>query len=194
MDGRRLFRSQPPTPINECVGVTLTELLLVCLIVAICASVAVPGFQRFALDARRTTHVNALLHALHAARTAAIMRQEPTVVCKSANHLQCTPGAASWSDGWIVFANRDHDSPPRVDPGEALLLTQAAIADLAIRSSRDAVTYWPVALAGTTATFIFCDKRGSSSARAIIVSQTGRPRVSERDPAGKALKCDGSPN
>lgn len=190
MDGRHLFHFRVPTPINDCVGVTLIELSLVCLIVAICASVAIPGFHRIALDAKRTTHVNALLHTLHAARSAAIMRQEPTVVCKSADHLQCTPGATSWSEGWIVFANRDHDAPPRVDPGEVVLLTQAPIEDLAIRSSRDAVTYWPVALAGTTATFIFCDKRGSSSARAIIVSQTGRPRVSERDPAGKALKCD----
>jgi type IV fimbrial biogenesis protein FimT len=191
MDGQHPLRSRAYAPTRECVGVTLTELLLVCMIVAICASVAIPGFHRFVLDARRTTHVNALLHTLHAARSAAIMRQEPTVVCKSADQVQCTPAAVSWSDGWIVFANRDHDSPPRVDPGEEPLLVQPAIENLAIRSSRSAVTYWPVALAGTTATFTFCDERGSSSARAIIVSQTGRPRVSERDSAGKALKCDG---
>jgi type IV fimbrial biogenesis protein FimT len=191
MDGQRVFRLRAPAPIYEGAGVTLIELLLVCMIVAICASVAVPGFHRLALDSRRTTHVNALLRTLHAARSAAIMRQEPTVVCKSADRLQCTPGATSWSDGWIVFANRDHDAPPNVDPGEVLLLTQGAIESLAISSSRNAVIYWPVALAGTTATFVFCDERGSSSARAIIVSQTGRPRVSDRDAAGKTLKCNG---
>jgi type IV fimbrial biogenesis protein FimT len=195
MDGRHPLRTRSRAPISECMGVTLIELLLVCVLVAICASVAIPGFHRLVLDSRRTAQVNALLHALHAARSSAIMRQEPTVVCKSADQVQCTPGATSWSDGWIMFANRDHDSPPHVDPGEVLLLTQPAIENLAIRSSRSAVTYWPFALAGTTATFVFCDERGSSSARAIIVSQTGRPRVSERDSAGKALKCDGlSPN
>jgi type IV fimbrial biogenesis protein FimT len=186
MDGRCTFPRRV-----EAHGVTLIELLLVCTLVAIISCFAVPAFHRFVLDARRASYVNELLHTLHAARSAAIMRQEPTVVCKSADQAQCTPGAANWSIGWIVFANRDHDSPPFVDPGELLLLRHPAVVDLTIRNSRAAVTYWPVARAGTTATFIFCDERGPSSARAIIVSQTGRPRVSERDSAGKALKCDG---
>jgi type IV fimbrial biogenesis protein FimT len=172
-------------------GATLIELMLVCMLIAVIACFSVPAFHRFALDARRTTYVNELLHTLHAARSAAIMRQEPTVVCRSADQAQCTPGVGDWSSGWIVFANRDHDSPPSVDAGEMLLLKHPAVTDLAIRNSRAAVTYWPVARAGTTATFIFCDERGSPGARAIIVSQTGRPRVSERDSAGKALKCDG---
>src|SRR5262245_36191661 len=175
----------------DALGVTLVELMLVCTLVAIISCLAIPAFHRFALDAKRTTSVNELLHTLHAARSAAIMRQEPTVVCKSADQVRCTPGAATWSSGWIVFANRDHDSPPFVDPGEVLLLRHPPVPDLTIRNSRDAVTYWPVARAGTTATFIFCDERGPASARAIIVSQTGRPRVSERDSAGKALKCAG---
>jgi hypothetical protein len=58
-----------------------------------------------------------------------------------------------------------------------------------LRANRNAVIYWPVALAGTTASFVFCDERGARAARAIIVSQTGRPRVSARDAAGKPLRC-----
>jgi hypothetical protein len=46
-----------------------------------------------------------------------------------------------------------------------------------------------VALAGTTVSFVFCDQRGNSAARAIIVSQTGRPRVAAHDAAGKPLRC-----
>jgi hypothetical protein len=88
-----------------------------------------------------------------------------------------------------VFANADHDSPPIVDANEDILFMEPRVENLAINSSRDAVFYWPVALAGTTATFIFCDERGTNAARAIIVSQTGRPRISTRDSAGKPLKC-----
>jgi len=193
MDGR--LHDWHADPAVDCAGVTLIELLITCVLLAILASSAVPAFHQFTLDARRTTHVNGLLHALHAARSAAILRGEPTVVCKSADQRQCTPGAASWSDGWIVFANHDHDSPPLVDAGEEILLAQPRIDKLSIESSRSAVNYWPVALAGTTATFIFCDERGTSSARAIIVSQTGRPRISERDSANQPLKCTaGKPN
>ena len=172
-------------------GVTLIELLLALLIIALLASLAIPSFHEFILDARRTAHVNALLHTLHAARSAAILRNQPTVVCKSADQHRCTPTAVSWSDGWIVFANQDHDSPPVVDPGEGILLVQPRVESATIQSSRSAVTYWPFALAGTTATFVFCDERGARGARAIIVSQTGRPRISSRDSIGKALKCDG---
>lgn len=188
MDGRHPLRVEaPPGP----AGVTLVELLLVCVIIALLASLALPTFHEFILDARRTAHVNALLHTLHAARSAAILRGQPTAVCKSADQRRCTPEASSWSEGWIVFANNDRDSPPAVDRGEAILLMQQRVEKLTIQSSRSAVTYWPVALAGTTATFVFCDERGARAARAIIVSQTGRPRISARDAAGKALKCDG---
>jgi type IV fimbrial biogenesis protein FimT len=184
MDGRLHDRGAKASS-----GVTLIELLITLALIAVLATSALPAFRQFSLDARRTTHVNALLHALHAARSAAILRGQPTVICKSADQRRCTPGAASWSEGWIVFANADHDSPPVVDANEDILFVQARVEQLSIESSRNAVFYWPVALAGTTATFIFCDERGTSAARAIIVSQTGRPRISARDSAGKPLKC-----
>jgi type IV fimbrial biogenesis protein FimT len=184
MDGRLHDRGS-----NAPSGLTLIELLITLALIAILAAFALPSFHQLTLDARRTTHVNGLLRALHAARSAAILRGQPTVICKSADQRQCTPGAASWSDGWIVFANADHDAPPIVDANEAILFVQPQVAELSIESSRNAVVYWPVALAGTTTTFIFCDERGTSAARAIIVSQTGRPRISTRDSAGKPLKC-----
>jgi hypothetical protein len=42
---------------------------------------------------------------------------------------------------------------------------------------------------GVTATFTFCDDRGSPAARAVIISQTGRPRVSDRSAANTPLAC-----
>src|SRR5690606_7583289 len=130
-----------------------------------------------------------LLHTLHAARGAAIKRAEPTVVCKSVSGVQCSPEALSWSSGWIVFANRDGDLPPMVDEGEPILLRHPGNDALSIRANRDALMYWPFSLGGTSASFIFCDVRGSLAARAIVVSQTGRPRVSSRDSAGRPLQC-----
>jgi len=170
-------------------GVTLIELFVTLLIVATLVALGAPSFREMTLNARRTEQVNALLRALHGARSAAILRAEPVVICKSRDGTQCSTDTSAWSDGWIAFANRDHDSPPRLDAGESLLMIQPPSKHVVVRANRNAVTYWPVALAGTTASFVFCDERGTTAARAIIVSQTGRPRVSARDAAGKPLRC-----
>ncbi len=167
----------------------MLELLTAITLIAIIVGLGAPSFREIAFNARRAEQVNALLRALHAARSAAILRAEPVVVCKSHDGAQCATDTSIWSEGWIVFANRDSDSPPRVDAGESLLMIQPRAERLAVRANRDAVTYWPFALAGTTVSFVFCDERGAASARAIIVSQTGRPRVSERDASGKPLTC-----
>ncbi len=169
-------------------GFTLLELMLTCAIVAVLAGVATPSFRDYLANARRTSQVNALVHALHASRSAAIRRGQPVVLCKSVDGRHCA-ATGEWSEGWIAFANLDRDSPAVVDPGEPVLLHQPAVQRLHIRGNRDAIIYWPVSRAGTTASFTFCDARGPATARAVIVSQTGRPRTSDRDASGKALVC-----
>lgn len=171
-------------------GITLLELLIVMTLVAIILGAGAPSFREIALNARRAEQVNALLRGLHVARSTAILRAEPIVLCKSGGGSQCLTDARAWSDGWLMFANRDRDSPPRVDPGESVLAIQPPTERIVVRANRNAVIYWPFALAGTTVSFVFCDERGASAARAIIVSQTGRPRVSNRDAAGRQLWCE----
>jgi type IV fimbrial biogenesis protein FimT len=174
---------------REARGFSLLELFVTLATVAILLTVAAPSLRQFAMNARRDEQVNALLRTLHAARSAAILRAEPVVICKSRDGKRCAADASAWSGGWIAFANRDRDSPPQLDADEPLLVIQPRSDRIDVRANRNAVTYWPVALAGTTATFVFCDARGTNAARAIIVSQTGRPRVATRDAAGKPLRC-----
>jgi type IV fimbrial biogenesis protein FimT len=166
-------------------GFTVLELMFVCAIAALLAGVAAPGFREYSLNARRTGQVNELVHALHASRSAAIRGGLPVVLCKSSDGSQCTPAAAGWDEGWIAFVNRDSDSPAAVDADEPILLRQPRVEGISIRANRDALTYWPFSRAGTTATFIFCDQRGVESARAVIVSQTGRPRTSRAESCGQ---------
>lgn len=169
-------------------GFSLPELMLVCAILAVLAGAATPSFRDYLANARRTSEVNALVHGLHAARNAAIRRSQPVVLCNSRDGVRCTPGA-DWSEGWIVFANLDRDTPAVADPGEPVLLHHPGVEGLRIRANRAALVYWPVSRAATTASFTFCDARGPAAARAVIVSQTGRPRVSGRDASGNPLVC-----
>jgi type IV fimbrial biogenesis protein FimT len=166
------------------------ELMIALAVVAIVVGLGAPGFREIGLNAQRAEQVNALLRALHLARSTAILRAEPVVICKTAGGRQCAGDASAWSEGWVVFANHDRDSPPRIDTGESVLAIQPRAERVVVRANRNAVTYWPFALAGTTVSFVFCDERGASAARAIIVSQTGRPRLSERDASGRPLRCE----
>jgi type IV fimbrial biogenesis protein FimT len=174
-------------------GWTTLELLVTASIVALLASLAIPQFREIAADARRSDRLYAMVRSLHSARSAAILRAQPVVVCRSPDGQQClgpaSPGQ-SWSEGWIVFANADRRMPPRVDPGDEILYRDPARHPrLRITANRAALVYWPISLGGTTASIVFCDERGSRAARAVIVSHTGRVRISNRGASGARLEC-----
>jgi type IV fimbrial biogenesis protein FimT len=109
-------------------------------------------------------------------------------LCPSRNGNTCTPDA-DWRTGWLVFVNTDRDSPAARDAGEDLLRVYAAWDAGHILSNRTTLSFRPFGQMGVTATVTFCDDRGSPGARAVIISQTGRPRVSSRNASGGALTC-----
>jgi type IV fimbrial biogenesis protein FimT len=170
-------------------GATLVELLTTLTIVAILATVAAPSLQTFQLNNRRAAVVNGFLHSLFLARSEAIKRAQTVTVCRSSDGRNCDPRAGDWTAGWIVFVNRDRDDPPERDVGEALLLSSDGWPEGSITSNRRAYSFRPTTQGVVNGTIIFCDTRGSSYARAIIISHTGRPRVAQRDAAGKPLRC-----
>jgi type IV fimbrial biogenesis protein FimT len=89
----------------------------------------------------------------------------------------------------MVFVDQDNDSPPRLDGDETLLLHYLPAMQGSIRSNRAHYIFRPYYRRSTNGTVIFCDRRGSAAARAVIVSYTGRPRVSSTDAGGRRLNC-----
>jgi type IV fimbrial biogenesis protein FimT len=170
-------------------GATLMEFLTALTIVAILAAVATPGLTMFQLNNRRAVAVNGFLHSLFLARSEAIKRGQIVSVCRSSDGRNCEPRAGNWNSGWIVFANRDRDEPPERDSGEALIASSGGWPGGSIASNRPAYSFRPTTQGVVNGTIIFCDARGSAHARAIIISHTGRPRVAQRDAAGKPLRC-----
>ena len=170
-------------------GTTLVELLTALTVVAVLATVAVPSLHTFHLNARRAAVVNEFLHSLFLARSEAIKRAQIVSVCPSSDGRSCAPGAGDWTRGWIVFANRDRDDPPERDAGEHLIVRSEGWPGGSITSNRRAYSFRPITQGVVNGTIVFCDARGSAHARAIIISHTGRPRVAQRDAAGKPLRC-----
>ena len=170
-------------------GVTLIELIVTTSIIAILASIAAPSFADLRRDSTRTATVNAFFHSLFLARSEAIKRGQVISICKSQDGATCAPAGAQWHEGWIVFANTDRDDLPVRDPNEEILLVNAGWPGGTITSNREAYSFRAYRQAVVNGTIVFCDARGSAHARAIIISHTGRPRISHRDSANRPLNC-----
>jgi type IV fimbrial biogenesis protein FimT len=170
-------------------GYTLIETLVALAMVGVLAGWALPGMRDLAQNAARTQQVNAFLQAVYLARSEAIKRNAVVSLCPSPDGAVCVPGT-DWHGGWIVFANLDRDSPAVRDAGEDLLTAYPPWQDGRIDTNRSTLSFRAFGQSGVTATVTFCDSRGSRSARAVIISQTGRPRVTDRSSTGGALSCD----
>lgn len=169
-------------------GVTLIEMLATVSLVAILGALAAPSFRNLTLNSERSATVNNFFHALFLARSEAIKRGAVVTVCKSADGSTCLSSGA-WNSGWIVFVNQDHDEAPVRDEGEPILQVYSGWPRGEITSNRPAYSFRPYVQGVVNGTIIFCDSRGSAEARAIIISHTGRPRISQRDASNRPLQC-----
>ena len=170
-------------------GYTLPELAFTLAIACGLLGWGVPAFRDLRLDTARAREVNQLVQAVHLARSEAIKRNGVVSLCPSLEGEWCAPAGTPWHRGWIVFVNRDRDAPAFRDAGEPVLRVYAPWTRGAVQANRATLSFRPFGQLGVTATFIFCDGRGAPAARAVIINQTGRPRVSDRSASGAALHC-----
>ncbi len=157
-------------------GFTLFELLLTMALFVLLFSVAVPSFAKATARQRQSIEINALFHAIHLARKESIVRRKVVSICPSANGTQCL-GGKDWSMGWILFENADRDSPPRVDEGETVLSHHVVDERVRITANRAGFTLRATFMRATNGTMVVCDHMSRISAKALVVSYTGRPRV-----------------
>jgi type IV fimbrial biogenesis protein FimT len=158
-------------------GFTAFELLTVLAISALLAALASPSFGELRRSAGVVSSANQMLWALHYARTSSLVRNLPTAVCLSADGANCLTSTAATGSGWLVFYDLERSLPPQIAGSDELLRSVQLPPGFTVRGTRSGVTFWPASRSGTTATFTICPDRGRPEGRAIVVSQTGRPRV-----------------
>ncbi len=138
-----------------------------------------------------TTAVNQLMGDLNLARSESIKRHAVVTLCKSSDGATCADDGG-WQSGWVVFT--DDNNNHVVDAEEAVIRVQQQLdGNLKLRYGETGrygyVRYKPDGEAWAGATFSFCDRRGASKAKGVIVYWTGRPRVSSKTSEGKPLSC-----
>jgi type IV fimbrial biogenesis protein FimT len=174
---------------RDCRGATLLELAFVLLLTALLLGSSVPTLTQVRQNMALGAAVNQMMLALHYARSLAITRAVPVAVCQTLDGERCVPLAGTASQRFMVFINEDLDQPAQRDANEEIMRRFEIAPTLALRGTRSAVNYWPAPRAGTTTTFSFCDTRKIAAPRAVIVSQTGRPRMARVAPDGSAITC-----
>lgn len=171
-------------------GWTLAGLLTTLAALAILSGLAVPAFRALVWDSRRSTAVNHLVRGLHLARAEAAKRARPVTLCPCGPDGQCLGRTGAWPWGWMVFVNLDDDIPPIRDPGEPVLHIAPPPQSVALSSNRAAFTLRPFGLRGVNGSISVCDPVHGMPGRTLVVSYTGRPRVSHNMAASGTLACD----
>lgn len=174
-------------------GFTLAELLITIAVGAALMALGVPAFTSFLQNSRQTASVNELVGTLQAARDLAVTRNAPVTICPSADGDDCD--AVSWAEGWIVFQDTDGDG--KVSGAETVDRAVGKVATKTVTTDEfpDFLIYRPNGrimvedLADNTGQWTFCDERGASHARVVLIEPSGRPRTSDKQMNGADPVC-----
>jgi len=93
-------------------GFTLIELLVTVALIAIVLAIGLPNFQQAIRSNRVATAANELMAAIALARSEAMREKGGGHVCASRDGTGC---GGDWSDGWIVWTDRNRDDSPSSD-------------------------------------------------------------------------------
>lgn len=169
-------------------GYSLYELLITIAVAATVMAASVPSFGKIVARNRQHVEINALFHAIHLARKESIVRRKVVSICPSPDGQQCLP-SRDWSSGWIMFVNDDRDEPPQIDGAEIILQTHSVNPAIRLTANRRGFTLRSTQKRATNGTVVACDIADRTPPRALVISYTGRPRVTLETTRGKPYAC-----
>ena len=182
----------PVSPFRSQAGLTLIEVLTAILVLGVIVGLGGPSFVQFVQNTRIDARSTAVLQLINQARAEATAQRRTVVVCGSLNGLACSNDAAAWSTRVISFIDCNSDgavSAPVAAPAcsDRILSdiengsrgVTTAIAGFSAQSqfafnSQGFLTPSPAAGVLAGGTVRFCDSRGATSARALLVRNNGR--------------------
>jgi type IV fimbrial biogenesis protein FimT len=167
-------------------GFTLPELIITMGVVAILLSVAVPSISNMVRDNRLAAQLNTVMANIHLARSEAVKRDVPVILCRSADPNlpvpTCSGTVSNWSTGYLVFTGEDGNNTYQAGTDTLIRLGQPAQEGVQLRTSSTWNNNLEINPDGTlheggTATMAMCDDRGEANGRQITIPLTGLPRM-----------------
>jgi len=165
-------------------GFSIIEVMIVLVIASILVAVAAPGFRDLMANNRSIVEVYTLRATLNQARSEALARRAPVVVCPTTDGLACA-GPDDWSTGYMAFVDTDNNNiADSSNPDEEIIQFKTGplpldpaldpALDLAFDNDEQRVSFSAQGDAlGFEGTFTFCDERGAKKARALIINPVG---------------------
>lgn len=186
-----ISRPAPAVRLARQGGLTLIELMITIVVLAIVLGIAAPSFVSIMEGSRLTATANDLLADIQYARLEAIRRHQRMSLCsKDQANDQCSSHANDWGNGWIVFTDTTNNSGanPKVDNGETIIrLGNRIRSGLIIRGDGDLAYYISFTPDGRSrqtnggflaGTLRMCSPSSSLDddrrARDIVINNTGR--------------------
>ncbi len=173
-------------------GLTLIELMVALAVFSIVVAVAAPQMKTFMKNNRQINKLNTMVSAINLARSEAARLGSTITICSTSDNATCT-GETDWSVGFMVFQDTDRNGA--IGAGETILrlFPETSADGTVLATAFDGANYDKTFIQfasrgelrdtdGTAATtpqgsFVFCDDRGATKARAINVNLLGRPGV-----------------
>ncbi len=179
----------------SCRGLTLIELMITLVILGVTVTMATPAMQRLIQGSRLRTETTRLLDAINLARSEAVLRNVPVSLCPSPMADSGIPACAGdFSDGWIVFTNRNRDGIINTESDQVIRAFAAipsgySLTNLAgTRPIDELITYLPDGSSRRNLSLLLCppDRAGLEPWR-VVLNAVGRARAAkmeERCPEG----------
>ena len=183
--GRRTFArsltdARPPTvSLTRMRGVTIIELMIALVILAILLVIAVPSFNDFVRTMRLNSSMTDLRSDLQLARSESIRRNSRVLLCprSTATSTTCATAvtATTWMNGWLVCHDTDADGAcdagTTSDPNPVRVRSAPGL-PLSLTGPTASVTFFPVGNANGAAIFTVT-ATGTSSSRSTTVAPSG---------------------
>ena len=169
-------------------GYSLYELLMTVGLIGLVLTLGIPSFGAIVANHRLRTETDTLFHAVHLARMTSIYQKKVITLCPSLDGEFCDE-TMDWSAGWIMFSNETRRRSDVRDAHEPILRRHRAYASHELMANRRYFSFRSTDLRATNGTIVLCDKNRRATARALVISYTGRPRVAYRKRNGKSYTC-----
>ncbi|MDJ0917192.1 MAG: GspH/FimT family pseudopilin [Woeseiaceae bacterium] len=169
-------------------GYTLYELLVTVVIISAVLTLGIPSFSDVLARQRQRVELNALFHAIHLAKKESIVRNRVVTICPSRDLEQCD-STTNWSEGWLIFENTDKDHPARIDDAEPIVARHKVGRNVTLKSNRRSYTFRSTQKRATNGTIVVCDNTARIRPRALVLSYTGRPRITHDNRYGTPYSC-----